>query len=96
MRKKPDDRSPPPREPDRDTSSFEQAQGAQDHKIKPNQRNEKLPHERDESARPRDDRMTESAPPSGRQISDAQKDIAEGRVDTDRRGIPNDVPGGRK
>jgi hypothetical protein len=55
-----------------------------------------MPHERDESARPADDRMTESAPPSDRQISQAQKDVASGQVDTDRRGVPSDVPGAKR
>jgi hypothetical protein len=96
MRKKPDDRTPKPRETDTDTSSFEQLHGAQDPKSKPNRPYDKMPHERDESARPRDDRMNESSPPSGRQISQAQKDIAGGQVDTDRRGVPSDVPSGKK
>jgi hypothetical protein len=96
MRKKPDDRAPEQRKTDSDTSSFEQLHGAQDPKTSPNRRYEKMPHERDESARPGDDRMNETAPPSARQISQAQKDVAAGQVDTDRRGIPNDVPGGKK
>ena len=96
MRKKPDDSANEPRATDTDTSSFEQLHGTQDPKSTPNRRYEKMPHERDESARARDDRMNESAPPSDRQISQAQKDIANGQVDTDRRGTPNDVPGERK
>lgn len=93
MRKKTDDRAAKPS--DTDTSSFEQPQ-APDPDGKPNRRHEKMPHERDESARPGDDRMNESSPPSARQISDAHDDVAGGQVDTDRRGIPNDVPGGKK
>src|SRR4051794_13436428 len=34
-----------------DTSSYEQLHGEQDSKTTPNRRNEKMPHERDESAR---------------------------------------------
>lgn len=96
MSKKPDDRSPEERKADTDTSSFEQIHGTQDPKMAPNRRNEKLPHERDESARPADDRMNESAPPSDRQISQAQQDVASGQVDTDRRGVPSDVPGAKR
>ena len=90
------DRPPEQRQTDTDTSSFEQLHGTQDPKSKPNRPYEKMPHERDESARPGDDRMNESAPPSDPQISQAQKDIAAGQVDTDRRGTPSDVPGGSK
>lgn len=96
MRKKADDSPNEPRQTDTDTSSFEQVHGTQDPRSTPNRRYEKMPHERDESARAGDDRMNESAPPSDRQISQAQKDIADGQVDTDRRGTPSDVPGGRK
>jgi hypothetical protein len=96
MRKKPQDRPPDDPQTDTDTSSFEQLHGTQDPKTTPNRPYEKMPHERDESARPSDDRMNEPAPPSGRQISQAQKDVAAGKVDTDRRGVPNDVPGGGK
>ena len=98
MRKKTDDRERGAQRPEADagTSSFEQTQGAQDSKSAPNRPNEKMPHERDESARPSDDRSNESAPASQRQISQAEKDVSQGQVDTDRRGVPNDVPGGRR
>jgi hypothetical protein len=76
---------------DADTSSYEQGQGTPDEKVAPNRRNEKMPHERDESARSTGNRMDEQVPPSKRQISDAEKDVEAGRVDTDRRGVPSDV-----
>ena len=81
---------------DTDTSSYEQIHGAQDPKTTPNRRNEKMPHERDESARPKDNRLNEQVPPSRRQISDAAADVEEGQVDTDRRGVPSDVPSGSR
>jgi len=96
MSKKPDDRPPEQRKADTDTSSVEQIHGTQDPGTAPNRRNEKLPHERDESARPADDRMNESSPPSDRQIAQAQRDVADGQVDTDRRGVPSDVPGAER
>jgi hypothetical protein len=80
-----------------DTRSFEQLQGRQDpKKAPPNRRNEKMPHERDESARSTGNRLDEQVPPSERQISQAQDDVRSGQVDTDRRGIPNDVPSDKR
>jgi hypothetical protein len=81
---------------DTDTRSFEQLHGQQDPKAEPNRRNEKMPHERDESARSTGNRLDEKVPPSERQISQAQDDIATGKLDTDRRGVPNDVPSGKR
>lgn len=78
--------------PEADTASYEQLQGTPD--PEPNRPTAKLPHERDESARSTGNRLDEPMPPSDRQISDAGRDIAEGRKDTDRRGVPNDVPQG--
>jgi hypothetical protein len=98
MHNKPDDleRQPKGAKHDTDTSSIEQLHGTQDSRSTPNRPYEKMPHERDESARPADDRSNESAPASQRQISQAQKDVAAGLVDTDRRGVPDDVPGGKR
>lgn len=81
---------------DTDTRSFEQLHGQQDPKAQPNRRNEKMPHERDESARSTGNRLDQNVPPSERQISDAREDIESGKVDTDRRGIPNDVPSDKR
>jgi hypothetical protein len=58
----------------------------------PNERDPRLPHERDESARAKDDRLREKPPPSQKQISQAGEDVERGLVDTDRRGVPNDLP----
>lgn len=82
---------------DTDTASYEQLQGSPDTHGAPGKlRYPKQPHERDESAEPSDDRLKdESRPPSDRQISQAARDIESGRVDTDRRGIPSDVPGSK-
>lgn len=51
-----------------------------------------MPHERDESAAPTGSRLDEQPIPSGRKISQAREDVERGLVDTDRRGIPNDLP----
>ena len=79
-----------------DTRSFEQLQGQQDPQAEPNRRNEKMPHERDESARSTGNRLDQKVPPSERQISQAHDDVKSGQVDTDRRGIPNDVPSDKR
>jgi hypothetical protein len=82
----------PARSRNTDTSSYEQLQGAQDPKTEPNRRSEKMPHERDESARSTGNRLDQKVPPSERRISQAHDDVESGKVDTDRRGTPNDVP----
>ena len=90
-----DRQHPRPQGADRDTSSYEQPQrksGTPDPATEPNARNPRLPHERDESARATGDRLKEKPTPSGREITQAGEDVERGLVDTDRRGIPNDVP----
>ena len=77
---------------DTDTASYNQPHGATRDRLE--QRNPRMPHERDESARATGDRLTENPVPSDRRISDAGNDVEQGRVDTDRRGVPNDVPKG--
>jgi hypothetical protein len=72
-----------------DTTAYEQLQGAQDW---PHKRDTKMPHERDESARSTGDRLDQASPVSDSQIERAHDDVEEGRVDTDRRGVPNDIP----
>lgn len=90
------DREHPRRKGDRDTSSYEQPQqrtsGMPDAAREPNARNPRLPHERDESARATGDRLKETPTPSGREIAQAGEDVERGLVDTDRRGIPDDLP----
>ena len=81
---------------DTDTSSYEQLHGTPDPRFAPNRRNEKMPHERDESARGTGNRLDQDPTPSERQISEAHRDVEQGRVDTDRRGIPDDVPGSER
>ncbi len=95
MHQKPSDRQPPSPErsdSDTDTASYTQPHGAPDPANPPHRRYERMPHERDESAQATGDRLKEDPVPSDRQISDAQKDVAAGSVDTDRRGVPSDVP----
>jgi hypothetical protein len=78
---------------DTDTASYEQVHGAPDPHGAPGKlRYPKQPHERDESAGPSGDRMQQERPPSDGQISQAAEDVESGRVDTDRRGVPSDIP----
>ena len=78
-----------------DTRSFEQSQGGPD-SSSPNRRYEKMPHERDESARSTGNRLDQKVPPSEQRISQAHEDVESGQLDTDRRGVPNDVPPGKR
>ena len=79
---------------DHDTAADGQGTGP-DRGVPPGRRAPRMPHERDESARSTGDRLRETPVPSGRKINDAARDVERGRVDTDRRGVPNDVPGRR-
>jgi hypothetical protein len=84
-----------PATPAGDTASYEQVQGSTrtdstDRKL------EKMPHERDESASDTGNRLDEALPPTAREITQAHQDIEEGQQDTDRRGVPDDVPGSRE
>ena len=79
---------------DRDTASYAQPQGT-DKRGAENQRQTRMPHERDESAKATGNRLEQDTPPSGQQVSDAVDDLKAGRQDTDRRGVPNDVPTSR-
>jgi len=81
-------------DPDTDTASYEQLQGTSAGPATPGKRNPKMPHERDESARSTGNRLNEQLPPSERKISQAHRDTERGLVDTERRGVPNDVPSG--
>lgn len=93
MRKSPPDSTRPDGAASRsDTASTEQVQGRLEPGTAPERRNERLPHERDESARATGRRQTENPTPSDRQISKAGEDVEAGRLDTERRGIPNDIP----
>lgn len=78
-----------------DTSSYEQLQGAPIARADLNRRNEKTPNERDESAQTTPSTRKEDAPESDERISQAHEDISKGLLDTDRRGIPDDVPHNR-
>ena len=83
-------------EPDADTASYEQLQGTAGERSASGQRNPKMPHERDESARNMGNRLDQPLPPSEREISQAHWDTERGLVDTERRGVPNDVPSSGK
>ena len=94
MQQKPEDPQPSLKrsDDDTDTASYAQPHGAPERNNPPHRRDERMPHERDESAEATGDRLEEDPVPSDRQISEAQKDVEAGRVDTDRRGVPSDVP----
>lgn len=92
MRKDIKDQPRNPAAPETDTRSYEQSQGGPGAAVAPNRRNERAPHERDESACATGNRLTGNPVPSERQISQAHDDVEDGLVDTDRRGIPNDLP----
>jgi hypothetical protein len=81
-----------PKKPDSDTASYKQRMGGDDPPAPRGGANPRLPHERDESARATGDRLDESPTPSDRQISQAGEDVERGLVDTDRRGVPDDLP----
>ena len=79
-------------ERDTATTSYPQPMGESGEGA-PLRPNPKMPHERDETARPAGDRKDQNTPSSDQKIAQAGKDIKNGLVDTDRRGIPDDVPG---
>ena len=86
------DKQHPPREQTgTDTSSYEQLQGTPDPSVKPSRRQPHQPHERDESARATG--AHEKPARTGSEIEQAAGDVERGVVDTERRGVPNDVPG---
>ena len=88
-------RSGDPAETDSDTSSIGQTQGSPAPGARSaTRRSPRVPNERDESASATGNRLDENPVPSERQISQAAEDVEAGRVDTDRRGVPNDVPKG--
>ena len=77
---------------DTDTASHKQRMGGGDPAAPRERPSPRLPHERDESARGTGDRLRENPVPSDRQISQAGEDVERGLLDTDRRGVPNDLP----
>ena len=79
---------------DADTATFEQQQGTPDREVAPNRQRPSMPHERDESAAATGNRLDQEVPPSEQKISQAADDVERGLVDTDRRGIPDDIPKG--
>ena len=83
-----------PATPRGSTASPEQLQGSE-RTDSATRKHEKMPHERDESASGAGagDRLDEAVPPIAGEIAQAHEDIEEGLQDTDRRGVPDDVPG---
>lgn len=79
-----------------DTSSYEQVQGADIEPAGLNRRNEKTPNERDESAQTTPSTRKEDVRISDEKITQAHEDITKGLLDTDRRGVPDDIPRGRR
>ena len=80
----------PRRHTDTDTSSYEQVQGTPDRSEKPLAENPRQPHERDESARATG--KHEKPARTGAGITQAAEDVERGRIDTERRGVPSDLP----
>jgi hypothetical protein len=80
--------------PRADTQSREKLQGSPDGGAQTRPL-PKMPHERDESARATGNRLDERLPPTARNIEQAHDDIEKGLTDTDRRGVPDDVPSSR-
>jgi hypothetical protein len=80
-----------PVESDTDTSSYDQSQGGHA-RPRPEGRNPKMPHERDESAVSNATHDNEPRPPSEDRVEQAHNDVKRGLVDTDRRGMPDDIP----
>jgi hypothetical protein len=77
------------------TASHEQLEGSE-RADSATRKLEKMPHERDESASGAGDRPDEAVPPIAGEIAQAHEDIEEGLQDTDRRGVPDDIPGSRQ
>ena len=90
--KTPESTRPDGRPADSDTVSTEQPHGAVEPGKTAQRQNSRMPHERDESASATGNRLDEDPTPSDLQISKAHEDIEAGRVDTDRRGVPDDIP----
>ncbi|MGZ5121916.1 MAG: hypothetical protein ACXWCY_22340 [Burkholderiales bacterium] len=83
-----------PVDSDADTSSYGQLQGGRN-RSRRGERNPKMPHERDESARSNapDD---QPQPASKGRVEQAHDDVNRGLIDTDRRGTPDDIPADEK
>lgn len=77
-----------------DTASYGQLEGSARGDSR-TRKVEKMPHERDESASDTGNRLDEALRPTSAEIAQAHEDIEAGRQDTDRRGIPDDVPASR-
>ena len=76
---------------DSDTTPVEQRLG-DDKPGADNRAVPRMPHERDESADATGSRLDESPVPSEKHMEDAIEDLKSGRRDTERKGIPSDVP----
>ena len=76
-----------------DTATYEHAQGSGPADSR--RTLEKTPSERDESASDTGNRLDEALPPNAREIEQAHDDIEQGMQDTDRRGVPDDIPSSR-
>lgn len=94
MRKKPEDAKSRTvkRRLDTDTASYGRLQSSPKLRSAADRRDAKMPHERDESAHSSGNRLSETLPPSQREISQAHEDTERGILDTERRGVPNDLP----
>ena len=66
--------------------------GSSDPALAYNQDDLRMPHERDESPKDGADKLNSSTPVARQVIEQAASDIARGLRDTERRGVPSDVP----
>jgi hypothetical protein len=83
-----------PGTPPGDTATYEQLHGST-RADSDSRKVEKLPHERDQSASDTGNRLDQALPPTAREIEQAHEDVEQGQRDTDRRGVPDDVPSSR-
>jgi hypothetical protein len=74
-----------------DTKSYQQPWGNSKKGVE-NRELPRMPHERDESASATGNRLDQDPVPSSEDIDNAIGDLKHGRKDTDRRGVPSDVP----
>lgn len=80
---------------DGDTTPYAQPWGTAK-KGTQNQRQMRMPHERDESASSTGNRLDQDPPPDATRMNEAVADLEAGREDTDRRGVPDDIPTERR
>jgi hypothetical protein len=78
-----------------DTATYQQPEGSTRASAE-NRKVEKMPHERDQSASDTGNRLDQAVPPTEREMTQAHDDVESGLQDTDRRGVPDDIPDSRE